>query len=133
MSQYDLTQTTFIFSWVSNYSSFTSGSESDIASFVDNALKNNKNGLLSPNYLKQLTYSDWELAWGSAVYIDPNKKKDKDQADNTAYVVYSPTANTYILAIAGTNPHDFRDWYVEDLSVGKDKNVVTTQVSKFWL
>lgn len=128
-SRFDITQTGYLFNFIANSSSDVQGTEQEIADFeyavvTDGNLGNPMKGWEAPGLLKtigcELIGQDWRLAWGPAVF-EIDKKSMK--ADNTAFVVYSPSQDTYILAIAGTNPHAVLDWTVEDFSVGPAKLV----------
>jgi len=125
-TNFDVTQTSYLFNWISNASSLQKGSSQQLADYVYCALYGSTNehpnpfsdktppGLI-PTLGSQLRGTDWQLSWGPGVYeIDPESGK----ADNTAYVVYSQSEDTYIIAIAGTDPHAFLDWLKEDFQVG---------------
>jgi hypothetical protein len=124
-SNFDLTQTAFLFSLVSNSSSAEKGYPQQLADYTYCALtgdntKNPFTNLIPPGLLKtlgtQLIGGDWALVWGPGVFeISPSST---GKADNTAFVVYSPSQNTYIVAIAGTDPGALKDWLVEDFEVG---------------
>lgn len=128
---FDLAQTTFIFSWISNYSSYTSGTATELAKYVrasldypddlnENPFKDlrARSVLKNPAIKNQLAAGDWELVWG------PGVVESSGHAANTAYMVYSPTLNTHVLAIAGTDPASFvNDWYKEDGRVGGQDNI----------
>lgn len=124
-TNFDLTQTAFLFSLVSNSSSAEKGTAQQLADYTYCALtgdntKNPFTNLIPPGLLKtfgsQLIGGDWGLVWGPGVFeISPSAK---GKSDNTAYVVYSPSKNTYIVAIAGTDPAALKDWLVEDFEVG---------------
>jgi hypothetical protein len=125
-TSYDLTQTTFLFSWASNYTSSVKASTAqDFAAFEKLALTTGGpwtpsggaeiqvNGFLS-SIGSRLIGADWRIDWGPGVYLEPGAKA----ATNTAFVAYSPSQDTYICAIAGTNLNSMFDWLDEDLSVG---------------
>lgn len=129
--QFDFTQTTFMFSWLSNYSSAPCASPQDLADFVYAQLYGNASDYKGPgrdnfqykgllptlNAQGALNYAgSWSLEWGPGVYeINPCAQR----ADNTAFVVYNSALNTYLVAIAGTDPNSFLDWALEDFQVGK--------------
>ncbi len=126
-NSFDLAQTAFIFSWVSNYSSYKKSSEKDLAQYVESCLtsssKNPFSGKLNaPHILDNASTKDrlfgggWKLAWSPGVLcsIEQNAK-------NTAYIVENE--KYAILAVAGTNPHSFWDWFKEDGRVGKEDNI----------
>lgn len=125
----DLTQTTFLFNFLANSTANPRGTAQQLADFeygvvVDGNMDSPLNNWTAPGLIKtlgcQLVGGDWKLAWGPGVYeILPLSGK----ADNTAYVVYSPSLDTYILAIAGTDATAILDWLVEDLEVGPNSLV----------
>jgi hypothetical protein len=120
-TSFDFSQTVFLFNWAANASGATKAAPQQLADVVYCALYGPVHsspvafpGLL-PTLGSQLYGTDWSLQWGPGVYeIDENSNK----ADNTAYVVYSQQKDTYIVAIAGTNPAAFLDWFDEDFQVG---------------
>lgn len=129
-TSFDITQTAFLFNLIANSSSAAASpnapaAQADLVWGAINGTKNLKQnpfpntiytGLL-PAYGSQLCGGDWTLKWGPGVYqIDAASGR----ADNTAYVVYSASLNTYVVAIAGTDPKAFWDWISEDLQVGND-------------
>ena len=118
---FDFTQTLFLFSWLSNASAETKGTSDQLAKFTRDGLLGNgtplggvtpPNGLLTnPNFSLA---GKWSLAWGPGVFeFYPNNKK----ADNTAFAVFDSSTNTYVIAIAGTDPSAMSDWFYEDLNV----------------
>ncbi|HEY8034118.1 MAG TPA: hypothetical protein VIF37_00825 [Methylobacter sp.] len=123
-NSFDLTQTVFLFNWISNSSCHVTGSEQQVADFVYDALTNGNVGNayqdievlgLIETLGSQLIGEDWKVVWGPGVYeMDSRSGK----ADNTAFVVYSPSQDTYVVAIAGTDPSAFLDWFGEDFQVG---------------
>lgn len=129
-SNFDLTQTLYLFSFMSNTSAQQSGSAQELADHVYNSLfgtdsqhpnpfGQNPPGLI-PTFGNDLKGGDWQLTWGPGVFqIVPFLAK----ADNTAYVVYSPSLDTYVVAVAGTDPKSLSDWWEEDFKVGADDNV----------
>jgi len=133
VEQFDLAQTAYLFNWVANASSALAGEPAYLAEFVYYCLEGIPNGAPNPfadkgltprgmlKVLKNaLTGGDWVLEWGPGVF--EFKPGTKGKADNTAYIVYSPSLKTHIVAIAGTNPHALLDWGVEDFEVGlKDR------------
>lgn len=123
-STLDLTQTVFLFDFFSNSTSDTRGTERQLADFeysviVDGNLENPLNNLVAPGMIKtigcQMVGQDWQLVWGPSVYELPGSLF---KADNTALMVYSSSLDTYILAIAGTDPTAALDWINEDFEVG---------------
>lgn len=124
MSVYDLTQTVFLFSMVSNYSCTQTGARQELAEFLTLAAgtggqwKPRKgepvtvNGFLA-NTGQQLIGQDWSIVWGPAICVRSGRR-----AQNAMLVVYSPSQNTYVVAIAGTNMYSWYDWIFEDGMVG---------------
>ncbi|KAF0225259.1 MAG: triacylglycerol lipase superfamily [Rhodospirillaceae bacterium] len=125
MATYDLTQTVFLFNFLSNAASNVSGDAQQLAGFLQMAVTNGGrwydaktgntlvvNGFIQ-NMNAALAGGDWRLEWGPGVF-----QQDGDEAQNTLFVVYSPSLDTYVVAMAGTNPHSVYDWLVEDASVG---------------
>lgn len=128
---FDLTQTVFLFNWIANASAQHKGKEQALADYayvslvgVDARHPNpfpplNPPGLLA-RFGSQLAGADWQLVWGPGVYeID----KHSGKADNSAFVVHSAAIDTYVVAIAGTNPSALLDWLEEDFEVGPKANV----------
>lgn len=64
----------------------------------------------------QLIGGDWSVVWGPVAVVPPGKD-EPDYVANAMYVAYSPSQNTYVLAVAGTAHHSFFDWAVEDADV----------------
>ena len=128
-SSLDLTQTVFLFDFFSNSTSDTSGTERQLADYeysviVDGNSGSPFKGFVAPGILRtigcKLIGQDWRLVWGPSVYELPGSDL---KADNTAFVVYSPSQDTYVLAIAGTNPTAALDWINEDFEVGPTEMV----------
>lgn len=128
-STFDLTQTAYLFNGVANAASLTKGLPGALADFVYTGLYGSGAKTLpplvwpqysQPGVIKQLgpqlLNGDWDLTWGPGVYAF----SASDKADNTAFVVYSKSLDTYIVAVAGTDPGALRDWLFEDLQVGAD-------------
>jgi len=125
MATYDLTQTVFLFNFLSNAASSVTGDAKQLAAFLKMAVTDGgrwhdaKTGhtLVVNGFLKnmnaQLAGGDWALQWGPGVF-----QEGGDEALNALFVVYSPSLDTYVVAMAGTNPHSIYDWLVEDASVG---------------
>ncbi len=109
---YDLSQTAYLFSMVSNSVSDSLGTAPCLAQ----QLTDNVNKFIGYGGAGLAGVSDWTITWGPGVYQSPTNTSHL--ADNAAVVVFSPTLNTYILAIAGTNPQDCYDWLTEDIDVG---------------
>ncbi len=125
-SNFDITQTAFLFSWISNASAGTKGTKEDLEAIINAALTNggganpNMKGFLK-TYGSQLPGQDWKVVWGPAIYQSPSDLYPSPDiprlADNAAYVVYSETQDMYMVAMAGTNPSSGFDWSFEDLAV----------------
>lgn len=125
---FDLTQTAFLFNWVANSSSQQQGTSQQLADYVYWSLygapaQSETNVFptlippgLFPTLGAQLVVNDWQLTWGPGVF--EFKPGPTGRADNTAYVVYSPSLNLYVVAVAGTDPSAFLDWFDEDFKVG---------------
>lgn len=139
MSVYDLTQTVFLFSMVSNYASSQKGTRQELAQYL--ALAADKGGTWQPGgaaepitvngFLahtgNQLIGQDWSMVWGpgicerTMVWKPGTLPRRTKTAQNAMLVFHSPSLNTYVVAIAGTNPHSAYDWIVEDGMVGGDR------------
>lgn len=125
MSTYDLIQTAFLFNIISNSASSQTGSRQALAQYL--TLAAGQGGQWQPNEKTQpiqvegflanngakLIGGDWSIVWGPAVCAGLGRK-----ALNAMLVAHSPSQNTYVIAIAGTNPHSWYDWLVEDGQVG---------------
>jgi hypothetical protein len=129
---FDLTQTAFIFNFISNAPSAVKGTPQQLADYAYDALTNGTavpspyfstkgENVTAPGLLKtigsKLIGGDWKLVWGPG---DFQLTDSDDQSDNAAFVVYSDSQDTYILAIAGTNPNGLLDWLLEDFMVGPE-------------
>lgn len=89
-------------------------------------------GILYTNFTdKQSTYAayvpDWSIVWGPAVFTAGDSgnslvseagilmpKNSTGMADNAILVAHNATSNTYVVAIAATNPQSVYDWLNED-------------------
>lgn len=125
MSTYDLIQTAFLFNIISNSASSQTGSRQALAQYL--TLAAGQGGQWQPNektapiqvagFLadngQNLIGQDWSIVWGPTVCVVAGRK-----AQNAMLVAHSPSQNTYVIAIAGTNPHSWYDWLVEDGQVG---------------
>jgi len=125
MGAYDLIQTAFLFNIISNSASSQTGSRQALAQYLTLAAgaggqwqPDEKTqpiqvpGFLADNGAK-LIGGDWSIVWGPAICAGLGHK-----ALNAMLVAHSPSQNTYVIAIAGTNPHSWYDWLVEDGQVG---------------
>jgi len=72
------------------------------------------------------TVGDWQAVWGPVVYVarDSVGLPINLGATNTMYVAHSPSLQTYVVAIAGTNPTGWTAATVEDLDVGPGNMVL---------
>lgn len=133
-NSFDLAQTTFIFSWVSNFSSYKSAEPKNLAKYVGSCLKSTISNpfsgeLAAPAILDNTAIKDrlsgggWDLVWGPGVLTS-----EEEHAKNTAYMVEND--HYFVLAIAGTNPHSFWDWIKEDARVGQYDNIDWDQFKK---
>lgn len=130
-NSYDLAQTSFIFSWVSNFSSYAKGDSQNLAQYVKACLQTeNVNPFPhlqtphitdNPDVSPSLYSQNWKLVWGPGVF------SINQRALNTAYIVESQ--DYYVLAIAGTDPHSIKDWMQEDFNVGEDLNITWSAIS----
>jgi len=149
----DITQTAYMFNFIANAPSGAVGSPQMLADFAYAALTNGTDNpspyyggagttkypsynITTPGLLKtmgsQLIGGDWQLTWGPGDY---QIFGSMGQSDNAAFVVYSASQDTYILAIAGTNPSGRFDWLLEDFLVGSEFLVnwpLTTQQSPYY-
>lgn len=95
----------FAISLLSNRASSKKGSAIALAA----AMKTSVQTILTdPNFVGAV--GTWDLVWGPYVY----QVATSDAADNTIMLVYSASENTYVLAIAATNPTSKVDWLSED-------------------
>lgn len=125
MSLYDLTQTVYLFSMISNASCTQKGTRQELADFLTLAATTGgpwqphqaKEPIMVKGFLantnKQLIGQDWSIVWGPAICVRSGRK-----AQNAMLVAHSPSQNTYVVAIAGTNMHSCYDWVFEDGMVG---------------
>jgi len=101
------------------YAALTNGNINQPYLFFDN--KGLQHSAVASGLIKtlgsRLIGGDWKPVWGPGVYEFPISMFE---ADNTAFVVYSASQDTYILAIAGTNATAGLDWLVEDFQVGPE-------------
>jgi len=121
---YNLPQTVFMLSQGSNYLFDQKASlyelQSAITAFLEPGgrfyeLLNTPN----PSYpclalAEGQTSADWTTVWGPVVY----QADDNPGATNVMYVANSAKLNTYVVAIAGTNPTGWSAAVVQDLKVG---------------
>ncbi len=73
---------------------------------------------LADKKVQQCLGSDWQLVWGPVVFCN-NPHAAEVVADNTMMLLYSPSQNLFVVAIAGTNIYSMYGWFEEDLKVNK--------------
>ncbi|MGD1848827.1 MAG: hypothetical protein ACFB10_25835 [Salibacteraceae bacterium] len=123
-SNFDIAQTAFLFSWVSNAAAFSKDTKENQAMHIYNTGFDPDNGTsLFSKYGNDLKGGDWELVWGPGVFLTPNTTNfdpsPEQYADNSAFVVKSATQKMYFVGVAGTNPKSSFDWTMEDLSIAQ--------------
>jgi hypothetical protein len=64
------------------------------------------------NSTVQSLIGNWQLIWGPYVYAGKN-----DTAKNTMYIVQKQNTDTFVVAVAGTDPSSKFDWYYEDADI----------------
>ena len=99
------------------------GTSSQLQAFLQvylNGGTNPYNGSQFPGFFTltnaNLYGGDWSVAWGPCVYVEPILGK-VGAATNSMYVAFSPSLNTYVVCIAGTNPLSTFDWIYEDFDI----------------
>ena len=139
----DAWQTTFFWSVLSNRVSSV-GYPSDSTLTPEAARKAAEQGLsqrlateinavLENTLLQQAVGSDWQIAWGPAIYVAEPKSNTAHPscfyASNAMMVMHSPSQKRYIVAIAGTNPASVFDWLSEDISLSPGYDWASTLAS----
>lgn len=139
MTTFDLTQTIFIFSTAANRASPVQGSAAELQEFLSLALQDGGawSGIIGGKEVSDVSVTgllasiganliggDWRIAWGPAVFQHGVNRGDRE-ADNAMFVAYSPSQDTYVVAIAATNPLSTYDWKWED------GDVVSTNMVNF--
>lgn len=122
---YDAYQQVFSLSLLANAAAMNQGSQAALGQQLANDLAAN----LGAAQLQALI-GDWSVVWGPAVWQRAGSKV----LDNAMYVAHNPAVtfpdgsvrDTYVVAIAATNPQSAYDWFVEDFAVSK-----TVQLSTF--
>ncbi|WP_372070225.1 triacylglycerol lipase (plasmid) [Tistrella mobilis] len=138
---YDLNQTVFSLSLASNavadIKATTSGYNTELTAYMAAGLTGGTLQDLSsdgafadyqgpawpgffPTMNSQLAGGDWQVVWGPCVWVAPLKHGSKIlslYATNSMYVGWSPSLNTYVVAIAATNAANVMDWIDEDFDV----------------
>ena len=102
----DQEQQVFLLSILSNAASSAQGSQLYLESLLERSINN---ALETPSIQEDI--GDWDIVWGPVVY----KPSWSQYAINAMYVAQN--GNQYVVAIAGTNPTSFFDWFLEDFSV----------------
>jgi len=104
----------------STFASDLIGTQSDLQAFLQVYLKggiNPYNGSNFPGFFTltnaKLYGGDWSVVWGPCVYA----RDSVGTATNAMYVAFSPSQNTYVVCIAGTNPLSSFDWIYEDFDI----------------
>ncbi|MCG2584845.1 hypothetical protein [Massilia sp. TS11] len=121
---YDLFQSTFLMSWAANDIADASGSAQALTDLLSVALSGGTapNGSSWPGFFantrSQLVADDFNVSWGPRVCLAANQSSG--YAANAMYVAYSPSLNTYVVAIAATNPDSVYDWIDEDGDVAPE-------------
>ncbi|HLP89096.1 MAG TPA: hypothetical protein VK184_10970 [Nostocaceae cyanobacterium] len=104
MAQYSIFQQTFALAMFSLGVENIPGTASELEEKLTQSIKD--------RFSKHIDLiGNWEIAWGPSVFQVP----DSTFADHVMYVAVND-ANTYVVAIAGTNPKSDYDWHL-DLNV----------------
>jgi hypothetical protein len=93
---------------------FTFGNDADMQAFVTKVVQQT----LAQPETQQLLGNDWATVWGPVVFCNDPKAK-KVVADNTLMLLYSPSQNLFVVAIAGTNVKSMFAWFQEDLKTNR--------------
>lgn len=140
----DAWQTTFFWSVLSNRASSVAYHPSDSTLTPEAACKAAEqdlsqklaadiNVVLENTLLQQAVGSDWQIAWGPAIYVAEPKSNTAHPscfyASNAMMVMHSPSQKRYIVAIAGTNPASAFDWLSEDISLSPGYDWASTLAS----
>ncbi|NES23200.1 MAG: lipase family protein [Symploca sp. SIO3E6] len=109
-------QVSFCMAYAANVCMLMHGTQAELQKLASERLK-----AIFSNPDMQTLIGTWEIVWGPVVSEhNPSRKV----ADNAMFVVKSQDAHesdSYIIAIAGTNPISLYGWLVEDLQVNQTK------------
>ncbi|GGA38365.1 hypothetical protein CYANOKiyG1_56520 [Okeania sp. KiyG1] len=104
----DKEQQVFLLSILSNSASSKPGSQEELQELLKARVTK---VLETPSIQEDI--GNWDVVWGPVIY----EVKREQYATNAMYVAQN--GNQYVVAIAGTNPSSFYDWFLEDFSVKK--------------
>jgi hypothetical protein len=115
---YDLVQSVFLMSFASNLAMTQTGTASELQNALSIALNGGTwQGQTLPGFFPtenpSLIGGDWSVVWGPQVFQDTQDAGD-DVVDNALYVAFSPSQQTYVVAIAATTGQSSYDWVKED-------------------
>jgi hypothetical protein len=115
---YDLVQSVFLMSFAANLAMTQTGTASELQSALSIALNGGTwQGQTLPGFFPtenpSLVGGDWSVVWGPQVFQDTQDAGD-DVVDNALYVAFSPSQQTYVVAIAATTGQSSYDWVKED-------------------
>ncbi len=102
---YSTDQQVFCLNMLSNISAHYNGHD-HIMDSTDKAIKS----VLASQEVKD-QIGEWKCVWGPEVLVLDQK------ATNTMFVAQKENTDTYVIAIAGTDPRSFDDWIFEDANV----------------
>lgn len=146
MPAYNLPQTVFMLSQGSNYLFDQKAPVSELQAAISWFLNTPGEGFFGRLNTPSSSYPclaslegaspDWATVWGPVVYQAPLNAG----ATNAMYVARSAQLNTYVIAIAGTNPTGWSALVIDDLNVGPANmvswpptlNTLTTPSSLSW-
>ena len=124
--QFNAQQVTFALNWLSN---LVSDQVDTVPNLQAQASERIENILGTKSNLKDVNATgligQWNLEWGPVVYSHSSNQDNSNKvvADNTMFLVNNraspsaPYGDTFILAIAGTNPNSSFGWLTEDFYV----------------
>lgn len=116
---YNIVQSVFLMNQAANGVSDVYGSQAYLVQTMTTYLNGGSiGGTQFPGFFNdfktQLAGGDWRVVWGPCVYIET---QPSDFATNAMYVAYSPSQNTYVVAVAPTNFLSLQDWIQQDGNV----------------
>lgn len=111
VQQYTFDQQVFCLNMLSNISAHYNKHDS-IADSTENAIIN----VFASDEIQTLI-GEWKCVWGPKVFVADSVSKI---ATNTMFIAQKLNTDTFVVAIAGTDPHSFTDWLFEDF------NMITT-------